>query len=133
MPVKTKTQPKPISKKEAIRKKLITKLSELSVKARGDFKAAIEGDGSVTDVGDDGDMASSLHESSLRASQISFRRRSILQINEALRRLDDGSYGFCDECEEEIPEGRLLANPLATHCVDCQGMREKEALLLRRG
>lgn len=42
------------------------------------------------------------------------------QIQWALQRIDDGSYGLCEDCGAEIPEDRLVALPLATRCLRCQ-------------
>ncbi|NLG20423.1 MAG: hypothetical protein GX555_03180 [Actinomycetales bacterium] len=39
------------------------------------------------------------------------------QVRRALAKLDDGSYGRCDECGEEIGEGRLEVRPWSTHCL----------------
>jgi DnaK suppressor protein len=52
-------------------------------------------------------------------------RESILikKIEHALRRLEDGTFGICEECDEEISEGRLKARPVATLCINC---KEKE-------
>jgi DnaK suppressor protein len=41
-------------------------------------------------------------------------------VSEALRRLDDGSYGTCVECDEEISAKRLAAIPWAKYCIACQ-------------
>ena len=40
-------------------------------------------------------------------------------VEESIKKLDDGQYGVCSECEELIPEGRLIVVPFASHCVDC--------------
>ena len=45
---------------------------------------------------------------------------------EALRRLDEGTYGSCADCELVIPEKRLRARPEATRCIDCQSVREQQ-------
>lgn len=45
---------------------------------------------------------------------------SIQQVEAALARIDDGTYGVCLKCEEEISEKRLLAKPEAPFCTDCQ-------------
>jgi DnaK suppressor protein len=42
------------------------------------------------------------------------------QINHALSLLDEGAYGYCLECGEEIPERRLRALPFAIRCKDCE-------------
>jgi DnaK suppressor protein len=52
------------------------------------------------------------------------KANTLAQIDEALLRLEDGSYGTCAECEEEITEARLKAVPFATLCRDCQEQEE---------
>lgn len=47
------------------------------------------------------------------------RQLDLKRIKQALKRLEDDDYGFCDKCEEEIPEKRLEVNPLATRCTNC--------------
>lgn len=44
----------------------------------------------------------------------------IRKINEALKRVEAGTYGLCEKCEEPIAEKRLMARPVATHCIDCK-------------
>ena len=44
----------------------------------------------------------------------------LLQIEAALERIDDGSYGVCAHCEASIAPGRLEIIPYATLCIDCQ-------------
>jgi len=44
----------------------------------------------------------------------------IHKIKEALDRIDSGEYGICVACGDEISEKRLLARPVATHCIDCK-------------
>jgi RNA polymerase-binding transcription factor len=41
------------------------------------------------------------------------------QLERALAKLSDGTYGSCDDCGAEIPAGRLRIRPESTHCVDC--------------
>jgi RNA polymerase-binding protein DksA len=45
--------------------------------------------------------------------------QSIRVLQAALNRIEDGSYGLCDNCGKEIGEGRLTAVPEATRCVNC--------------
>ena len=45
--------------------------------------------------------------------------QSIREIQSALARIEDGTYGICARCGEEISEGRLQAVPEATRCVNC--------------
>lgn len=72
-----------------------------------------------------------------RDREISFiltdRERDKLQaIQEALSRVEDGSYGICENCESEIAPARLEALPFSRLCVNCQAEREKEAKAARR-
>lgn len=48
----------------------------------------------------------------------------LLRISTALARIDDGSYGTCVNCGDEIPRERLEANPWATLCIDCKRRSE---------
>jgi len=50
-------------------------------------------------------------------------RRSL--VLDALRRLEDGSYGLCVDCGSGVPEGRLEAKPEAARCVKCQAKRDR--------
>ncbi len=50
----------------------------------------------------------------------------MMQIDRALDRLAQGSYGLCDDCHQPIPPKRLEARPTATLCVSCQSKRESQ-------
>lgn len=49
----------------------------------------------------------------------------LAEIDAALKRIDDGSYGICTNRGEQIPLERLEARPYATLCIDCQRERER--------
>ena len=55
---------------------------------------------------------------------IQMKSETLNKINEALRRLDEGTYGNCFECGDEIAEARLRALPFAVRCKDCEEARE---------
>jgi DnaK suppressor protein len=59
-------------------------------------------------------------------------REKIRNIDEALVRLDDGEYGICEDCEEEIPLGRLKVMPFARLCVKCKADLEKHQAQTKR-
>lgn len=59
-------------------------------------------------------------------------REKLAAIDEALGRVNDGTYGICESCEGEISEARLVALPFTRVCVACQAEREREAKLTRR-
>jgi RNA polymerase-binding protein DksA len=46
-------------------------------------------------------------------------------IEDALRRIEDGTYGICVNCGKPIAEDRLAAIPWATHCIDCKRLEER--------
>jgi DnaK suppressor protein len=58
---------------------------------------------------------------------LNHQARSIHEIRSALARIEEGSYGFCERCEEPIPAKRLDALPWARMCVSCQSAIEAEA------
>ena len=53
-------------------------------------------------------------------------RKLVVKIQEALKRIDEGTFGTCLECGEYISESRLKARPVATLCVECKRMQERE-------
>jgi DnaK suppressor protein len=53
-------------------------------------------------------------------------RNLFIKINHALERMDDGEYGYCEQCEEPINEKRLKARPVTTLCIDCKEDQERE-------
>jgi len=76
--------------------------------------------GEVRDVGDEAERASRETENSLELRTRDRYRKLIGKIDEALSRIDDGSYGYCEETGEEIGLARLEARPNATLCLDAQ-------------
>ena len=59
-------------------------------------------------------------------------RDKLAAIDEAISRVEDGSYGLCEDCEAEIAEGRLQALPYTRLCVTCQADRESESKINKR-
>src|SRR4249919_4357686 len=68
---------------------------------------------------------------------IQMKTETLKKIEEALFRLEEGTFGYCFECGEEISERRLRALPFAVRCKDCEEAREvaqqRERMLQRRG
>lgn len=60
------------------------------------------------------------------------RREQLTRLEEALVRLETGSYGICEECGRKIDEARLRVAPYATCCLSCQEGREKTAAPARK-
>jgi DnaK suppressor protein len=55
------------------------------------------------------------------------KARTLIRIDEALQRVDQNTYGTCDECGQDIAEARLSAVPFALLCRDCQEREETAA------
>jgi DnaK suppressor protein len=52
------------------------------------------------------------------------KAQTLIRIDEALQRVDQGTYGTCDDCGQEIAEARLKAVPFALMCLECQEREE---------
>lgn len=59
-------------------------------------------------------------------------RSKLTSIDQALERIEEGTYGICESCEGEITSERLKAMPFTRLCVQCQSEREIEAKRTRR-
>ncbi len=55
-------------------------------------------------------------------------RNTVQQIDQALARIEDGTFGSCQNCGNPMSEKRLTAIPWSRHCVDCQELQEKGLL-----
>ena len=58
-------------------------------------------------------------------------REKLLQIDDALERIENGAYGICEECGRRISEKRLHVMPFARYCVPCKDSIEKNEKYLR--
>ena len=75
---------------------------------------------------DNADRASIESERSLELRTRDRERKLLNKIDKALRKIDDGTYGFCEETGEPIGLQRLIARPIATLCIEAQERHEKE-------
>ena len=53
-------------------------------------------------------------------------RKLLVKIQEAIKRIENGTFGVCDGCGGEIEEKRLIARPVTTLCIDCKTVAEEE-------
>ena len=72
------------------------------------------------------DQASSYTEKNVELRAINRQIKLISKIDSALKRIQDGTYGFCEETGEPIGLKRLMARPVATLCIAAQEKHEKE-------
>jgi DnaK suppressor protein len=89
------------------------------------------------DVLDQGESSEVDIQEDIEFALLQMKSETLSKVTEALRRLDQGTYGNCFECGEEISEARLRALPFAARCKDCEEAREtaeqRERALARRG
>ena len=102
------------------REQLVTELLEDVARSREESYADVAG--SVTDTGDEAlaDLVADLEN-----AEVGRDMREIREIDAALARLDDGSYGECLDCGGDIGVERLRAYPTALRCIKCQEVYEK--------
>jgi DnaK suppressor protein len=72
------------------------------------------------------DIGSDLGEQETMLTLESNEREILVEVERALRRLDEGVYGQCERCGQPIPYERLEALPYATRCIQCQAAVERE-------
>lgn len=78
------------------------------------------------DLADEVDLASSDLNQSL-SLRLRDRERLLLQkIEEALEKVENGTFGICEDCEEPIEPKRLEARPVATLCIKCKETQERD-------
>lgn len=70
------------------------------------------------------DMGTDSSETDVNVSCSQSASEEIREIDEALERIQDGSFGLCEDCGEAIPEGRLEAIPYARLCIPCKTREE---------
>ena len=90
------------------------------------------------DVMDQGETSEVDIQEDIELALIQMKAETLNKINEALARLEDGRYGMCFECGDEISEARLRALPFAVRCKDCEEAREiaaqrERSMAQRRG
>ncbi len=72
------------------------------------------------------DMASDNYDTEMSLNLASGEQRLLREIDEALKRMEEGTYGDCLDCGKKITQQRLKAVPSATHCIGCQEKLEKK-------
>ncbi len=109
-----------VDKFESVRKKLIGMRQAILSEAKAEVDQILSEEDKFNGVSDDGDFADVAFRDAMQASKLTRHRLQLRDIEEALRKIELGTYGICDDCEEEIPIGRLNVMPFALRCVDCQ-------------
>lgn len=111
------------------RQEALIRLHKTLVARRAEILRKLEDDmhdlrGSDNGSGDPADVAFEAAGDEMASHLAELDSREIEQIERALVRLKQGTYGVCESCSQKIPVGRLNALPYTTLCIDCQ--REME-------
>jgi DnaK suppressor protein len=107
-------------------------IKDMLLKMRGDLVREIARRSKATtepgaqDIGDVLDSVSEERTRELDMILTDREKRKLLQIDDALDRIEDGTYGQCEECGVKIPKARLKVLPFAKFCVECQEKNERE-------
>ena len=99
---------------------VLERLTGLERELRGIIESA---DTAGTDDEHDPEGATIAFERQYVAALIGQARAHLAEIDAAVRRLAEGSYGTCERCGRPIGAARLAARPVATTCMDCAGRR----------
>lgn len=104
-------------------KKMLNKMKEqILQEAREEMKKFQTGEKRqiVEAVMDDADLSAIDLSEDISLKQLSTHRDILKKIEEALRKLEEGTYGICEMCGDDISEERLKVLPFAIYCRDCQ-------------
>ncbi len=111
----------------ALRRDLLQKRERILKEAKQEIAKYISGETRqlVDTALDDGDWAVVDISEDVSLRMLSTHRDAMRDIDEAVRKIDEGTYGICEECGEAISEKRLSILPAATLCIDCQENKER--------
>lgn len=114
-------------RRAALRKLLVNKREEIVKEVKAEISKYIKGETRqlVDTALDDGDWSIVDLSEDISFKHMSTHRENLVKIDEALRKLNEGTYGICEDCGDEISEERLKVLPFAIYCIDCQEKREQ--------
>ena len=115
-------------------KKRLEYFKDLLTKRKGDLVA--EASKTIVDMSDDEETFPDPTDRASLETDRNFllrirdrERKLILKIDEALERIEDGTFGICESCGDDISDERLHARPVTTLCIDCKtDSEEKEKI-----
>ena len=120
---KTKVAAK-TSRYNELKKMLEHRRRELTNQVQGKIRDARSDNGKDREVLDQGDSSEIDIQDDIEFALIQMKSETLNKVDAALRRLEEGTYGDCFECGDEIAEARLRALPFAVRCKDCEEARE---------
>ena len=124
---KTTTEVTPQSRYSELKRMLQERRREIQAEVQGkmrDVRSEGAWGGKASEVFDAVESSESDIQDDIEFALIQMKSETLNKINDALIRLEQGDYGNCFECGEEIAEKRLRALPFAVRCKDCEEARE---------
>jgi DnaK suppressor protein len=96
------------------------------------LRALLSGPADPVEVRDPEEWSRTIAEQDVDLTLMEMQADTCRRIDEAMQRLEKGTYGSCEECDEEIPAARLQALPFAKLCRTCQELQEDAPTTERR-
>jgi DnaK suppressor protein len=120
----------PLTKKDIkhFREVLLEKRTAMAVDANHLEDEAVKkgkDDAATLDISNFADLGSDNYEQEFDLSMLEHQGQTLRQIDEALERIEGGTFGVCDSCGKQLRKGRLTAMPHARLCVGCQSEFEQ--------
>jgi DnaK suppressor protein len=115
--------------REKYRKRLLDIKARLTGTVEGMRREALEKDEMAPSDDHMADHGTTMYDQDLTLTLVEDQQETIQQIDEALGRIDAGTYGACDHCEVPIAKARLDALPHAKLCLECQERLEEHGEL----
>jgi RNA polymerase-binding transcription factor len=112
-----------VFKQQLLNEKTLLLLGITSSKVDGSPKTGDPEGGDVCDI------ATSDRDRELRLRLTERGREKLREIEDALERIEEGSFGTCERCGAKIPKGRLKVMPFTTTCVGCKSKQERQRKL----
>lgn len=134
MTKKAKTAKKPAPRRAALSKRDVDAIRSQLLEQRTDVIESMRRnkvDEITPDTGDEADQAAASMDRDLRFELSDTERNTLDQIEGALRKIDKGTYGACEQCREPIEKLRLRALPFARYCIRCQAGSERAVSALQ--
>ena len=129
------------SRYSELKQMLVGRRREIEAEVQGHMRGVREEGtwgGKMNEVLDAVESAEADIQEDIEFALVQMKSETLNKINDALVRLEQGDYGYCFDCGEEIGEKRLRALPFAVRCKDCEEAREnaeqrQRQLAARRG
>ena len=121
--------------KDALRKMLLEKKGKFKIKlttAEKMFREEIKKDNDGIPMKSHQGDSCNCFTPSINGKRIITLRKCLEKFNEALIKVDEGTYGICEDCKEQIPLGRLALIPFAQKCVPCKNLSNGQVSAISR-